>query len=135
MTIAVKKVSEHELIHEEEDVFIYRFGRGTVTADQIAQLSELERKEWPQLSYVYSVTSLHSGLSISPGALTRAAKLFQYSPPRTSAFVVRGHYLRTSMEFMLRTLRLLGATMEIAFFEEEQSAQEWIAEKKRQKRA
>jgi len=130
MAIETKKSANHEVIREETDLFIYRFGAGAVTADDITQVTELERNTWARASYVYSVTTLDDGLSISPGALTRAAKLFQHTPPRTSAFVVRRHYLRTAMDFMLRTLRLLGAKMELRFFQDEQAALVWIAERR-----
>ena len=129
MVIETRKSASHEIIREEVDLFIYRFGRGEVTADDVAILSDVERKLWSDAP-IYSITKLDDGLSISPGALTRAAKLFQHSPPRTSAFIAKRHYLRTSMEFLLRTLRLLGAKVDVRFFDDEQAARVWITERR-----
>jgi len=129
--VAIKTLNSanHSITQEGDDFFIYRFGAGNVTAEDLEKLMELERVVWAT-THIYSMTCLDDNLKITPGALTRAAKLFQHSPPRTSSFVVRRHYLRTAMEFLIRTLRLLGAQVDIGFFEAEDEARAWIEQKR-----
>lgn len=124
-----KQVGNHVIELEGENIILFHFGAGAVTGDDVASLVELEKQAWPT-GHIYSITSLNDDLSISPGALSRTAKLYQFSPPRTAAFVVRRYYLRTAMEFLSRTLRLLGAKAEIGFFEDEAKAREWIDQKR-----
>jgi hypothetical protein len=133
MAIEVKKVANHELIHEDEDFFVYRFGPGAITGEQMEILSELERRSWDR-PYIFDLIVFDEQTSIPPGTLTHVAKLFRHSPPRTSSFVVKSFFLRTSMEFLVRTTRLLGVKVEAGFFENEQSARIWVGEKRRDRK-
>lgn len=128
MIVERKQVGNHVIEREGENVILFRFGAGPVTGDDVASLIEVERKAWPS-GHIYSITSLDDELSILPGALSRTAKLYEHSPPRTATFVVRRYYLRTAMEFLARTLRLLGAKAEVGFFVDEAEARAWIAKK------
>ncbi len=127
--LETKRSSNHEITCQDDGVLIYRYGHGTATADDVTVLANFEKKYWDRL-HVYSITFMDDGLSISPGALTRAARLYQHSPPRTSAVIVRRHYLRTAMEFFVRTSRFLGAKVDVGFFNDEQTARVWIEERR-----
>lgn len=96
-------------------------------------LSELERRSWDR-PYIFDLIVFDEQTSIPPGTLTHVAKLFRHSPPRTSSFVVKSFFLRTSMEFLVRTTRLLGVKVEAGFFENEQSARIWVGEKRRDRK-
>lgn len=124
--------ANHEITREDEGLFIYRWRRGDASAHDVTVLADVERKVWPG-THIYSITIADDGLSIMPGALTQAARIYQHSPPRTSAFVVRRHYLRTSLQFLVRTVRLLGVKLDAGFFEEESVARAWIEQKRRER--
>lgn len=120
----------HEITREDGYLFIYRWGRGDITSEHVASLAGFEQEGWSD-PYLYSITLFDDDSSILPGALTRGAKIYQHSPARTSAFVMRRHYLRTAMEFLVRTTRLLGLKVDAGFFEDEAKAREWIAERRK----
>ena len=67
----------------------------------------------------------------APHDMKKAGKIFRHSPARTSAFVVRRHYLQTTLEFALRTMRLLGVKLEIQFFSDEPPAWAWLDERRK----
>ena len=125
----VMRIGNHEVQREAEDFFIYRFGPTVVASEELIELSAMERAVWNK-QRIYSISILDDETSISTGLVTRSGKVFRDSPPRTSAFVLRGYYLQTTLEFVLRTLRLLGVKLEIQFFADEPSAWEWIEERR-----
>ncbi len=134
MTAETKTVANHSLTREEADLFVYRFGPGEITSEQMEILSELERKMWDPKP-IFDIIVFDEQSSIPPGTITQVAKIFRHSPPRTSAFVMKKFFLRTSMEFLVRTTRLLGLKVEAQFFEHEQDARAWVMERREQKRA
>ena len=127
-----RTAGEHEICREEPDFFVYRFPSGTATGADVAALTELELPVWKTgIAHVYNMTVLGEDLAISPGALTETTKLFRDSPPRTSAFVVRRFFHRTSMEFLTRMIRAVGVNMQAKVFDNEASARAWLAERRR----
>lgn len=129
MDFETHRVGQHEVIQEAEDVFVYRFGPSAVTADELFELSQRERAIWTEKT-IFSISIMHDSTTVSAGLVTRAGNMFRGSPARISAFVVRRHYMRSVLEFVLRTLRLLGAHFDSRFFEDEQAARAWIAERR-----
>lgn len=134
MTAETKTVANHAWIREEADLVVYRFGPGEITGEQMEILSELERKMWDPTP-IFDIIIFDEQSSIPPGTLTHVAKIFRHSPPRTSAFVLKKFFLRTSMEFLVRTTRLLGLKVEAQFFDNEPDARAWMTERRQQKRA
>jgi len=127
MSLETHRAGEHEVIREADDFFVYRFAPDLSTREQITELAEPELRAWAEgLDYVYSITILAENHTIQPGALTASAKIYGRSPPRTSAFVVRGFFTRTSMEFLVRAVRAFGVPLEVRLFSDEASARAWV---------
>lgn len=112
------------------DFLVLRFGPAPIGTDDVLAMYEIERAVLDR-PYVYSLVIFDDGTSIAPGTISRASKTFHKGPPRSTAGVVRKFFLQNAMEFMVRTVRLLGAKLELTFVEDEQVARRWIDEKRR----
>jgi len=132
MTPETRTAGEHEVCREAPDFFVYRFPRGTATGAHVAELTKLEVPVWEEgPPHLYNMTVLGEDLAISPGALTETTKIFRASPPRTTAFVARRFFHRTSMEFLARMIRAVGVKIHARVFDNETSARAWLAERRR----
>ncbi|MDI1450295.1 hypothetical protein [Polyangium sp. 6x1] len=132
MTPETFTAGEHCIEREEPDFFVYRFPHGTATGAHVGELRKLERPVWDEgPPHIYNLVLLGEELAISPGALTETAKLYRDSPPRTTAYVARRFFHRTSMEFLTRMIRAFGVKMHGKVFDNEASARAWLADRRR----
>jgi hypothetical protein len=109
---------KHEFSLEDGNVMVLRFGSSPVTATDVLAMYDLER-EILTLPYVFSLVILDDGTSITPGTISQIGKTFSKGPPRSTAVIVRRFFLRNAMEFVVRSVRLLGGKVELAFVEDE----------------
>lgn len=124
-------VGTHAVTREEGNLFVYHFRRGPATAADLDKMGEFERATRKPGS-TYHLVIFESDVSIMPGAVTRATKMVRELAPELAAIVVRSYYLRTALEFMHRTLRLMGSGSDMRFFEDEQAGREWLIEHRKQ---
>lgn len=122
-------VGTHVVIREEKNLFVYHFRHGPATAADLDKMGDFERTaKLP--GPTHHLVIFEGDVSIMPGAVRRATTMVRELAPQFAAVVVRSYYLRTTLEFMNRTLRLLGSRMEMQFFQDESLARAWMAEKR-----
>lgn len=114
----------------DDDFLVFRFGPSPIGVEDVAAMYEIERLVMDR-PYVFSLVIFDDRTSIPPGTISCASKTFHKGPPRSTAVVVRKFFLRNAMDFLVRTVRLLGAKLELTFVDNEESAREWIAEQRR----
>jgi hypothetical protein len=122
-------VGTHVVMREEGNLFVYHFRHGPVTAADLEKMGDFERTT-KQPGPTHHLVIFENDVSIMPGAVRRATTMVRGLAPQFAAVVVRSYYLRTSLEFMNRTLRLLGSKVEMDFFQDESLARSWMAEKR-----
>ena len=123
---------KHEFSLEAEDFMVLRFGSAAITANDVLAMYEIERQILGR-PYVFSLVIFDDGTSITPGTVSQIAKTFNKGPPRSTAVVVRKFFMRNAMEFVLRAVRGLGATVELQFVEDERTGRRWIGQKREER--